>query len=131
MISLNLFNAVIQEIIECREFNENEPDIEGIMFPMDSCIFLAYSYISNNSVHNKMELYDIFFQYAKKNGVLISRYNEYLLDNEEISIDEYIFNVFIQDDNSDISDAYVGENGYDVPYASFFILRRIMVILLD
>ena len=131
MISLNLFNAVIQEIIECREFNENEPDIEGIMFPMDSCIFLAYSYISNNSVHNKTELYEIFFQYAKKNGVLISRYNEYLLDNEEISIDEYIFNVFIQDDNSDISDAYVGENGYDVPYASFVILRRIMVILLD
>jgi hypothetical protein len=43
----------------------------------------------------KGRLYEIFFQYAKKNGVLISRYNEYLLDNEEISIDEYIFNVFI------------------------------------
>jgi hypothetical protein len=120
----------MQEIIESREFNENEPDIEGVMFPIDSCIFLAYSYISNNSVHNKMELYDIFFQYAKKNGVLIGQYNEYLLDNEEISIDEYIFNVFLQDDSSDISDAYVGENGYDVPYASFFILRKIMVILL-
>jgi hypothetical protein len=130
MISINLFNAVIQEIIICREFNENEPDIEGIMFSMDACIFLAYTYISNNSVYNKMELYNIFFEYAKKNGVLISQYNEYLLDNEEISIDEYIFNVFLQDDSSDISDAYVGENGYDVPYASFFILRKIMIILL-
>jgi len=131
MISTYLFNAVVQEIITCHEFNENENEIEGVMFSMDACLFLAYKYISNNSVHNKMELYNIFFEYAKKNGVLISRYNEYLLDNEEISIDEYIFNVFIQDDNSDISDSYVGENGYDVPYASFVILRRIMVILLD
>ena len=130
MISTNLFNAVIQEIITCHEFNENENEIEGVMFSMDACLFLAYKYISNNSVHNKMELYNIFFEYSKKNGVLISQYNEYLLDNEEISIDEYIFNVFLQDDSSDISDSYVGENGYDVPYASFFVLRKIMVILL-
>ena len=131
MISTNLFNAVIQEIITCHEFNENENEIEGVMFSMDACLFLAYKYISNNSVYNKSELYNIFFQYAKKNGVLISRYNEYLLDNEEISIDEYIFNVFLQDDSSDISDAYVGENGYDVPYASFFVLKRIMIKLLN
>jgi hypothetical protein len=131
MISRNLFNAVIQEIITCHEFNENENEIEGVMFSMDACLFLAYTYISNNSVHNKMELYNIFFEYSKKNGVLISQYNEYLLDNEEISIDEYIFNVFLQDDNSDISDAYVGENGYDVPYASFFVLKRIMIKLLN
>ena len=41
MISTNLFNAVMQEIIICREFNENKPDIEGIMFPMDACLFLG------------------------------------------------------------------------------------------
>ena len=131
MISTNLFNAVIQEINECPEFCENENEIEGVMFSMDACIFLAYTYISNNFIYNKMELYEIFFQYSKKNGVLIGKYNEYLLDNEEISIDEYISNVFLQDETFDISDAYVGENGYDVPYASIFILKRIMIQLLN
>ena len=71
MISTYLFNAVIQEIIICHEFNENENEIEGVMFSMDACLFMAYKYISNNSVYNKSELYNIFFQYAKKNGVLI------------------------------------------------------------
>jgi hypothetical protein len=131
MTSTSLFNAVIQEIIGCNEFNEYENEIEGIMFRMDACLFLAYSYISKNSIYNKMELYEIFFQYAKKNGVLINQYNEYLLDNEEISIDEYIFNIFLQDDSIDISYSYVGQNGYDIPCASFFILRKIMIILLD
>ena len=58
-----------------------------------------------------------YFFNILKNFVLISRYNEYLLDNEEISIDKYIFNVFIQD---------LCENKYDVPYTSFFILRKII-----
>ncbi len=131
MISTNLFNAVIQEIIECPDFCENDIEIVGVMFPMDACIFLAYEYISNNFIYNKMELFEIFFQYAKKNGVIIGKYNEYLLDNEEISIDEYISNVFLQDETYDISDAYVGKNGFDVPYASIFILKRIMIKLLN
>jgi hypothetical protein len=131
MISIHLFNAVIQEIIVCPEFCVNDIEIEGVMFPMDACIFLAYEYINNNFIYNKMELFEIFFQYSKKNGFVIDKYNEYLLDNEEIGIDEYISNVFLQDETYDISDAYVGKNGFDVPYASTFILKKIMIVLLN
>jgi hypothetical protein len=37
-----------------------------------------------------------------------------------------IFNVFLQDNSSDISNSYVGKNKYDVQYASFFIVKKII-----
>jgi len=132
MTSTSLFNAIIQEIIEYPKYCENEVDIEGIMFPMDACLFLAYSYISKNFIHNKSELYEIFFEYAKKNNIIQQFYEQYIMEyDEEVSIDDYILNIFLHDGNDDIRDSYISENSYNVPYASFFILKKIMIILLD
>jgi len=131
MISANLFNAVIQEIIEYPRHCENEADIEGIMLPINACIFLSYSYISNNFIHNKSELYEIFFQYSKKNNIVLQFYEQYIMEyDEEISIDNYILNIFLHDGNDDIRDSYISDNSYNIEYASFFILKKIMLKLL-
>ena len=132
MISSNLFNAIIQEIIEYPRYGDREADIEGIMNSIDALIFLTYEYISNNFIPNKPELYQIFFDYAKKNDIVQQFYEQYLMEyDEEVSIDAYILNIFLHDGNDDIRDSYISDNSYNVPYASFFILKKIMIILLN
>lgn len=132
MISPNLFNAIIQEIIEYPRYCQNEVEIEGIMNSIDPLIFLSYGFISNNFIPNKPELYQIFFDYAKKNSIIFDFYEQYLMEyDENITIDEYILNIFLYDGNDDIRDSYIGDNQYNISYASIFIVKKIMIILLN
>ena len=119
-----------------RKLNRDGRDknIKNVMSVMDAYIFLAYNYISNNIIENKSELYDIFFEYARNYGWLLSEYYDYCADNNtDMPIEQYINDVFLTMDvdgeEKIVNETYVGNSGYNVPYTAYFLLNKILNIL--
>lgn len=111
-----------------------DKDIKNVMSVMDAYIFLAYNYISNNIIENKSELYDIFFEYALNYGWILNKYYDYCYDNNtQIPIEQYINDIFLRIDvdgeKKIVNETYVGNGGYCVPYAGYFLLNKILNIL--
>jgi hypothetical protein len=147
MTSIEVFEKIIAEFkaysltmhgktMQDRKLNRDarDKDIKNVMSVMDAYIFLAYNYISNNIIENKSELYDIFFEYARNYGWVLSKYYDYCHDNNtDMPIEQYINDVFLSMDvdgeNMIVNETYVGNGGYIVPYTSYFLLNKILNIL--
>lgn len=107
--------------------------IENIMSVENMYIFLVYDYIIKNSdkICNKIEIHDIMVEYAKNNAWILSDYRNYINDDNtsKMTIEEFVNEAFLNqnvDAERLISKSYSGNDGYDVPHASIYILNKII-----
>lgn len=139
MITPTFFKSLIEEIKNYPEYTGHKKDeyIKKVMKPIDAYIFLAYKYIMTNDIPNKDELYEVFINLSRKHETIYSQWKDYLSDNPDnnnISIEEYINKVFIKNKDPEINcknlrESYTGNDGYNIPYASVFILGMILIHL--
>lgn len=133
-VSRALFNEALSMLIDVNP-RERTPEIHNVAAPIHFSIFLIYSFLktANNGLTDaeKNDVRTTIYNYARNGcGWIISSHRDHLsdndLDNNQLSIDQYINTVFVNDNHFDISETYTGNDGYNIPYASVSLIRELL-----
>lgn len=110
-----------------------KPGGDGIISNQHACISIVYNFLKGNVLDEKRrdKLQSVLFQYAVADFSASGAFSEYTSDNRcpDMTIEEYIETVFLEDEHYSVGEAYTGNDGYDIWLATLGLLREMLIVL--
>jgi hypothetical protein len=94
----------------------------------EACISVIHNHFAALDCERRKTLKNVLFEFACLYKYIRGQWHDYKDDNRcpELTIADYIVNVFIHDDDVTIEEAYTGNDGYDVVLVTTALLREML-----
>lgn len=119
--TLAAYNAATTEV-------DNDPIRSEIISTQDACISVIHNHFAALDSERRNSLKNVLFEFAGLYKYIRGKWNDYKEDNRcpELTMEDYINNVFIYDKDVTIDNAYISNDGYDIVLVTTAFLREML-----
>jgi hypothetical protein len=119
--TLAAFNAATTE-------EDYDPIRHEIISANEACISVIHKHFAALDSERRNSLKNVLFEFAGLYGYIRGDWRDYKDHNRcpELTIQDYINNVFIHDEDITVEEAYTGNDGYDVVLVTTALLREML-----
>jgi hypothetical protein len=105
-----------------------DPIRRKIVETHEACIFVIHNHFAALDSERRNSLKNVLFEYASLNAYIRGKWHDYKHDNRcpELTIEDYVKNVFIHDDTVTIENAYIAFGSHDVATSMNALLREML-----
>ena len=129
--NLELYDICVKTLAEFNSANiteDNSPIRSEIVSIHEACIFVIHNHFAALDNKRRETLRNVLFEYAVLNKYIRGDWDDYKHNNRcpELTITDYVNNVFIHDDTVTLEEAYVAFGSHDIVLASKALLREML-----
>lgn len=125
--NFELYDICVKTLATYNPANSSVSD-SGFMSTYDACISVIHTNFEALDSERRKTLKNVLFQFAVSDSSINSRWHDYKFDNKcpDLTIADYVNNVFIPDESITVLEAYTSNDGYDISLATMALLREMM-----
>ena len=125
--NFELYDICVKTLAAYNPINSSVSD-SGVMSTHDACISLIHNHFAALDSKRRETLKNVLFQFAVSDSLIYTCWHVYKLDNgcPDLSIADYVKNVFIHDESLTVLEAYTSNGGYEINLVTMALLREMM-----
>jgi hypothetical protein len=125
--NFELYDICVKTLAAYNPINSSVSD-SGVMSTHDACISLIHNHFAALDRTRRETLKNVLFHFAVSDSLIYTYWHVYKLDNgcPDLTIVDYVKNVFIHDESLTVREAYTSNGGYDISLATMALLIEMM-----